>query len=103
MRNQLKLKNGTIVMDGFDTIKGKVAYFAMYAGGITIHEKIKEDRDYYYRVLVEDVIKDDILYMLLERRGITEEDFVYLQNANAYFELEPKRDKYEGIKKEPEA
>lgn len=91
MQNQLRLKDGLIMMDGFENLKGKIAYFALYPNGVTIHETIKNEKDFYYKVQVEDEIKDDILYELLKRRGIIEDDFVYINHVKAYYEMTPTR------------
>lgn len=91
--NKLILKEGTIKLSGFGMLHNGYIYFALYTMGVAIYENVKYEKDYYYKALMENnEIKDEILYLLLKKRGYTEETyFIYTSNNASYLELEPSK------------
>lgn len=87
MNNKLRLENGCIKIDGFETLRNKKAFLIIYPAGITICERVLNKKNFYHEIVFDgDNLTGDNLYEVLTEYGKSEIKFVYIAHADTYYE-----------------
>lgn len=89
--NKLIIKEGRIILDGFNKINSNEITFAFYPTGVVIFlERKKENRPYYFSALLKEnkIIENIELLNKLKERNIIDIDY-FVETSDSYIQMNP--------------